>query len=78
DEESLIIIKKYGEAIPNNDKRENIISIGTVVQRQNEDDVSIETQLFLDMLMMVYVKGKERNEEEWAKHFFDANFRHWA
>ena len=38
------------------------------------DHESTETQLFFDMLMMVLVTGRERNQEEWAKLFFAAGF----
>ncbi|KAI9082953.1 hypothetical protein K1719_035096 [Acacia pycnantha] len=38
------------------------------------DDESDETQLFFDMLMMVLVTGKERNEKEWTKLIFSAGF----
>ncbi|KAK4731612.1 hypothetical protein R3W88_024600 [Solanum pinnatisectum] len=36
---------------------------------EKEDDKSYETQLFFDMLMMVHVSGKERNQQDWAKLF---------
>ncbi|KAG8641337.1 hypothetical protein MANES_13G140468v8 [Manihot esculenta] len=38
------------------------------------DDDSTETQLSFDMLMMVLVTGRERNEKEWTKLFYDAGF----
>lgn len=46
-----------------------------VIENQNEDEKSIETQLFFDMLMMVLVTGRKRNEKEWAKLFLNAGFR---
>ncbi|KAK8486581.1 hypothetical protein V6N11_055321 [Hibiscus sabdariffa] len=39
-----------------------------------ENSKSLETQLFLDMLMMVLQTGRERREEEWAKLFCAAGF----
>ncbi|KAK8992075.1 hypothetical protein V6N11_044967 [Hibiscus sabdariffa] len=39
-----------------------------------ENSKSLETQLFLDMLMMVVLTGRERREEEWAKLFCEAGF----
>ncbi|KAG5586378.1 hypothetical protein H5410_046812 [Solanum commersonii] len=36
------------------------------------NDKSYETQLFFDMLMMVHVSGKERNQQDWEKLFSDA------
>ena len=38
------------------------------------DDKSYETQLFFDMLMMVHVFGKERNQQDWAKLISGAGF----
>ncbi|KAK1302178.1 Trans-resveratrol di-O-methyltransferase [Acorus calamus] len=38
------------------------------------DHRATETQLFLDMLMMVDVGGKEREEHEWNKIFTEAGF----
>ncbi|CAK9142729.1 unnamed protein product [Ilex paraguariensis] len=74
DEESLRILKKCREAIPSKDKGGKVIIIEMIMQNQKGDDKSIETQLFFDMLMMAVVTGRERNEKEWAKLFFDAGF----
>ncbi|KAK7826603.1 trans-resveratrol di-o-methyltransferase [Quercus suber] len=46
-----------------------------VIKNFNEDEKSTETQLFFDMLMMVLVTRRERNEKEWAKLFLNASFR---
>ena len=44
-------------------------------QQNGDDDAeAIETQLFFDMLMMVVVNGRERNEKDWEKLFFEAGF----
>ncbi|KAG2712487.1 hypothetical protein I3843_04G119600 [Carya illinoinensis] len=75
DEECVKILRRCKEAIMSNGKKGKVIIIEMIVQNQKEDDKeSIETQLFFDMLMMVLVTGKERNEKEWAKVFFDAGF----
>ncbi|KAK8992019.1 hypothetical protein V6N11_044911 [Hibiscus sabdariffa] len=37
----------------------------------------LETQLFMDMLMMAVLTGRERREEEWAKLFCAAGFSHY-
>ena len=34
-----------------------------MMENQKEDEESIETQLFFDMLMMATVTGKERNKK---------------
>ncbi|KAK9285262.1 hypothetical protein L1049_024452 [Liquidambar formosana] len=48
-----------------------------LVKNHKGDEESMETQLFFDMLMMVLVTGRERNEREWAKLFSDAGFTHY-
>ncbi|CAN1152531.1 Probable O-methyltransferase 3 [Linum perenne] len=51
-----------------------IIDMKVENQKANNDD-KIEIQLFFDMLMMILVIGRERDEKEWAKLFVDAGFR---
>ncbi|GLT87810.1 hypothetical protein SLE2022_058700 [Rubroshorea leprosula] len=73
DEECVKILNRCKEAIKKNGKGGKVIIIDMV--RMNEGDKeSIETQLCFDMMMMVLVTGKERNEEEWAKLFFEVGF----
>ncbi|XP_059664350.1 trans-resveratrol di-O-methyltransferase-like [Cornus florida] len=74
DEESVKILKRCKEAIPSRDKGGKVIIIDMMVENEKGDDESIEIQLFSDMLMMVLVTGRERNEKEWPKLFFDAGF----
>ncbi|XP_006368013.1 trans-resveratrol di-O-methyltransferase-like [Solanum tuberosum] len=74
DEDCAKILKKCKEAIPSKENGGKVIVIDTVIDNQKGDDKSFETQLFLDVLMMVHVSGKERNEQEWAKLFSDAGF----
>ncbi|KAL3342515.1 hypothetical protein AABB24_026513 [Solanum stoloniferum] len=72
-EDCIKILKKCKEAIPSKENGGRVIII-EIVMDQNKDDKSHETQLFMDMLMMVEVSGKERSEQEWAKLFVDAGF----
>ncbi|XP_019266036.1 PREDICTED: trans-resveratrol di-O-methyltransferase-like [Nicotiana attenuata] len=74
DEDCVKILKKCKEAIQSKEKGGKVIIIDIVVDSQNGDNKSFETQLFSDILMMVHVSGKERNPEEWAKLFSDAGF----
>ncbi|KAK9922653.1 hypothetical protein M0R45_031108 [Rubus argutus] len=74
DEESVKILKRCKEAITSNDKIGKVIIIDMTTENQKGDEESIETQLFFDMLMMMLVNGKERNEKEWGQLFFDAGF----
>ncbi|KAI9093218.1 hypothetical protein K1719_027232 [Acacia pycnantha] len=78
DEECVRILKKCKEAISGNRKTGNkVIIIDMVVDHQNKDHESVETQLFLDMLMMVLFTGRERSEQEWVKLFFSAGFTNY-
>ncbi|KAK8992068.1 hypothetical protein V6N11_044960 [Hibiscus sabdariffa] len=82
DDECLKILKQCKEAISKQHKgviiKKKVIIIDMVVmdnEKVNEENSkSLETQLFLDMLMMVVLTGRERREEEWAKLFCEAGF----
>lgn len=74
DEESVEILKKCRESISNKEKGGKVVIIDIVMDYQGEDDKSIETQNFMDMVMMVYLTGKQRTEEDWAKLFLEAGF----
>ncbi|KAL2483375.1 O-methyltransferase family protein [Forsythia ovata] len=76
DDESVKILKKCKEAISSTDKGKVII-IEIMLDNGKGDHEAIETQLFFDMEMMVLVTGRERNEKEWAKLFYDAGFTHY-
>lgn len=74
DKESVEILKKCKEAIPNKEKGGKVIILDMVLGDQTEDKEATETQLFFDMLMMVLVTGRERNKEELSKLFSEAGF----
>ncbi|KAM3381537.1 hypothetical protein P3S68_007110 [Capsicum galapagoense] len=61
-EKCVKILKKCKEAIPSKENGGKVIIIDIVVDNQKGDDKSYETQLFMDMLMMVVASGKERSE----------------
>ncbi|KAI9086786.1 hypothetical protein K1719_031380 [Acacia pycnantha] len=74
DEECVKILNKCKEAITSKGK---VIIIDMIMENSKEDmddDESVETQLFFDMLMMVVLTGKERNEKEWAKLISSSGF----
>ncbi|XP_012088195.1 trans-resveratrol di-O-methyltransferase [Jatropha curcas] len=73
DEKCIKILKNCKEAIKGR-KGGKLIIIDMVMETQKEDKDATETELFLDMLMIVLYNGKERNKKEWAKLFFDAGF----
>ena len=76
DEDCVKILKRCKQAITSKGDKKlgKVIIIDMVRENQNEDEGSIETQLLLDLEMMVAVIGMERNEKEWAKLFLDAGF----
>ncbi|KAL0560097.1 hypothetical protein IC582_000491 [Cucumis melo] len=73
DEECVKILKKCKEAINRNEKKGKVMVIDMVVGN-NKTDASIETQLFFDMMVMLMVGGKERDEKEWAHLIIEAGF----
>ncbi|KAL2230351.1 UNVERIFIED_CONTAM: Trans-resveratrol di-O-methyltransferase [Sesamum indicum] len=77
DEECVGILKKCKAAITSNGKRGKVVIIEMVLDDQNADHKSVETQLFIDMLMMTILRGRERKEIEWAKLFSDAGFTNY-
>ncbi|XP_034701359.1 trans-resveratrol di-O-methyltransferase-like [Vitis riparia] len=77
DGECVKILKKCKEAIhPRKDKGGKVIIIDMVMEN-NKGDEAVEAQLFYDILMMVVVAGKERNEREWENLFLAAGFAHY-
>ncbi|KAG5233297.1 6a-hydroxymaackiain methyltransferase family protein [Salix suchowensis] len=75
DEDCIKILEQCKQAITRNGKQKvgKVIIIDMVRENKNRDEaVSTETQLFFDLEMMVTLNGMERNEKEWAKLFFDA------
>ncbi|WCJ30892.1 O-methyltransferase family protein [Euphorbia peplus] len=76
DEDCLKILDKCKKAIKER-KGGKVIIIDMVRGNQKQDYATTETQLFFDMLMMMVVTGKERDEKEWAKLFSDAGFSNY-
>ncbi|CAI9109104.1 OLC1v1008859C1 [Oldenlandia corymbosa var. corymbosa] len=85
-EECVQILKKCREAIPNKNNGGKVIIFYMVMKEEEKhkgnkngtDHEGLETQLFFDMLMMVVVGGKERNEKEWANIFHEAGFNSYT
>lgn len=71
DEECLEILKNCKEAITGSGK---VIIIDMVMENPELDDEAVQAQLFIDMLMMVFLGSKERNKKEWEKLFLHAGF----
>ena len=68
------ILKNCKEAIPGRDKGGKVIIIDMILESQVKDDDSVETQVGVDMQMLMCYGAKERSEKEWAKLFQDAGF----
>ncbi|PON31619.1 O-methyltransferase COMT-type [Parasponia andersonii] len=78
DEEAVNILRKCREAIWSKDRGGKVIIIDMVIDSPTKTDrKSAETQLCFDMLMMVNLTGKERNEKEWGKLFSAAGFSNY-
>ncbi|KAG9148344.1 hypothetical protein Leryth_012295 [Lithospermum erythrorhizon] len=73
DDKCVEILKRCKEALTSKGK---VIIIDMVVDQETKLD-EVETQLFYDMHLMMLNNGKERNEKEWAKLFFDAGFTYY-
>ncbi|KAK1268124.1 Trans-resveratrol di-O-methyltransferase [Acorus gramineus] len=74
DEDCVKILKQCKKAIPPKEKGGKVMILDMIVNSKTEDHKATETQLFLDMLMMVDVGGREREEHEWKKIFTEAGF----
>ena len=67
------ILKNCKEAITGNKKNGKVIVIDMVVGNDTRDECT-ETQLFFDMMMMLMLGGKERDEKQWAQLIKEAGF----
>ncbi|XP_057442179.1 probable O-methyltransferase 3 [Lotus japonicus] len=74
DEECVKILKKCKEAIKSKGKEGKVIIIDMVIEEENGNDETVETELFLDMVVMALYNAKERNKKEWVKLISSAGF----
>ncbi|KAK4858718.1 hypothetical protein QYF36_020879 [Acer negundo] len=80
DEDCVKILKKCREAISSkgdNQGEGKVIIVDIVINEKEDEHELTEAKLFFDMLMMVVVTGRERNEKEWQKIFLEAGFNHY-
>lgn len=80
DEACLKILKKCKEAITMKGKGGKVVIIDIVIENNNDENgdyTSLETQLLIDILAMVYLPGKQRNEKEWANLILSAGFSNY-
>ncbi|KAL8269146.1 hypothetical protein R6Q59_000458 [Mikania micrantha] len=74
DEECKKILTNCKEAIPSKEHGGKLVIIDIVLKVDQDDNKIFETQLFFDMVMMIYLTGRQRTEKDWAKLFFDSGF----
>ena len=48
--------------------------VDIILDTNNQDAATVETQLYWDITMLTCNEGKEREEREWKKIFEDAGF----
>ncbi|KAL6905939.1 hypothetical protein ACP4OV_003540 [Aristida adscensionis] len=75
DEDCVKILKRSKEAISTQEPKGKLIIIDAVVCSASKQ--TFQTQLLMDLLMMVITGGKERGEDDWSKIFMDAGFSHY-
>ncbi|KAL2317404.1 hypothetical protein Fmac_031280 [Flemingia macrophylla] len=74
DEECIKILKNCKKAITMEGKKGKVIIIDMVVDEENRDDESFETQLFFDTVMLAFLNGKERSKKEWINLIYSTGF----
>lgn len=75
DEDCLKILKRCREAIAHGAGK--VVIIDTVVGFGSPSHPVLESQLLMDMCMMVLFDGKERDEQSWRNIFLEAGFGHY-
>lgn len=71
------ILKKSREAISGKGKEGKVIIIDIVINDKEDKHELTDPKLYFDLLMMVAVTGREREEREWKKLFLEAGFSHY-
>ncbi|XP_031284084.1 trans-resveratrol di-O-methyltransferase-like [Pistacia vera] len=74
DEDCVKVLKKCREATASKGKGGKVIIIDIVIDEKKDEHELTEAKLFFDMLMMVVVTGRERNEKEWERLILEAGF----
>ncbi|KAK7246434.1 hypothetical protein RIF29_41302 [Crotalaria pallida] len=77
DEDCIKVLKKCREAISSKGKEGKVIIVDIVINEKNDKHELTQSKLFFDVLMMVMVTGREREEHEWEKLFLEAGFSHY-
>ncbi|XP_020244735.1 trans-resveratrol di-O-methyltransferase-like isoform X2 [Asparagus officinalis] len=72
-----LLLKRCKEATPPKEEGGKVIIIDKVLKNEGLHHKLTETQLHFDLHMMIHTPGKQRNEEEWKRLFFDAGFKEY-
>jgi hypothetical protein len=67
------ILEQCRKAIPSKEDGGKVIIIEILLD-PNTGRVMYEAQLIMDILMMVYNRGRQRNENDWRQIFTKAGF----
>ncbi|XP_028780295.1 isoflavone 4'-O-methyltransferase-like [Neltuma alba] len=74
DEDCVRILEKSREAISGKGKEGKVMIIDIVINEKEDKPELTDPKLYFDLLMMVAVTGREREEREWKKLFLEAGF----
>ncbi|XP_008807987.3 trans-resveratrol di-O-methyltransferase-like [Phoenix dactylifera] len=78
DEQCVKILKLCKEAIPEREDGGKVLILDIVMNASSENSATMtEMQLFWDIQMLCIAAGKERQEHEWRKIFFEAGFTNY-
>ncbi|XP_058103354.1 trans-resveratrol di-O-methyltransferase-like [Magnolia sinica] len=77
DEDCVKILRRCKEAISSEEEGGKVIILDMVVNMNKDDYKTTEMQLYFDLMLLVLLCGKEREEHEWRKMFIDAGFTHY-
>ncbi|KAM0867852.1 hypothetical protein ACQ4PT_041709 [Festuca glaucescens] len=73
DEDCVKILSQCRSAIPSREEGGKVIIINIVVE-PSLGPIMFETQLLMDLAMLVYTRGRQRNENDWRELFLKAGF----
>ncbi|KAJ1257090.1 hypothetical protein BS78_K222800 [Paspalum vaginatum] len=73
DEDCVKILQQCRKAIPSREKGGKVIII-EIVLSNSMGPIMYESQLLMDMLMMVNIRGRQRDENDWREIFMEAGF----
>jgi hypothetical protein len=73
DEDCIKILSQCRNAIPSREEGGKVIIIDILVE-PSLGQIMFEAQLLMDLAMLVYTRGRQRNENDWRELFMKAGF----